>query len=68
MHYEEPITAVETEADAEELFMDLVMENQYEFCSKQMHEYGLTMAECKNKEWIWLSNWEYEMMPVCNLI
>ena len=68
MQYEEPFAVIENEADAEELFMDLVMEEQYIHCSVEMNIYGFTMRECKEKEWIWLSNWEYEIMPIHNLI
>ena len=68
MQYEEPFAVIENEADAEELFMDFVMEEQYIYCSVMMNTHGLTMRECKEKEWIWLSNWEYEIMPVYNLI
>ena len=68
MQYEEPFAVIENEADAEELFMDLVMEEQYIHCSVEMNIYGFTMDEYKGKEWIWLSNWEYEIMPVYNLI
>lgn len=68
MQYEEPFAVVENEADAEELFMDLVMEEQYTYCSVMMNIHSLTMNECKEKEWIWLSNWEYEIMPIHNLI
>ena len=68
MQYEEPIVVVENEADAEELFMDLVMEEQYIHCSIEMNIHGITMDEYKGKEWIWLSNWAYEIMPIYNLI
>ena len=68
MQYEEPIAVVENEADAEELFMDLVMEERYTYCSVMMNIHGLTIMECKAKEWVWLSNWEYEIMSVYNLI
>ena len=66
--YEEPIAIVETEADAEEIFMDLVMEEQYIHCSAMMNIDGLTMTECKEKEWIWLSNFDYFLIPVLNLL
>lgn len=66
--YEEPIAAVETEADAEELFMDLVMEEQYEFCMAQINHWGRSMQECKNREWVWLTDWEYYFAPISNLL
>ena len=66
--YEEPIAIVETEADAEEIFMDLVMEEQYFFCISEINRGGLSMEECKQREWIWLTDWEYFLIPVLNLL
>lgn len=68
MQYEEPIAVVENEADAEELFMDFIMEEQYFRCVAKINLDGSSMKECKGKEWIWLSDWEYEIMPIYNLI
>lgn len=66
--YEEPIAIVETEADAEEIFMDLVMEEQYFRCVAEINRGGVSVEECKQKEWIWLSDWDYFLVPVVNLL
>lgn len=66
--YEEPIAAIETEADAEEIFMDLVMEEQYDFCNHEINLGGLSMADCNKKEWLWKSDFEYYIIPIFNLL
>ena len=66
--YEDPIAVVETEADAEEIFMDLVIEEQYFFCVSQINCGGRSMEECQQEEWIWLTDWDYFLIPVCNLL
>lgn len=48
-----PLAAVATEADAEELFMDLVMEWQYERAMSELQFDGYFMAEINECEWIW---------------
>lgn len=57
--YDAPLVAVPTEADAEELFMDLVMEWQYERAMGRLHFDGYSMAEINECEWIWRSNGPY---------
>lgn len=54
-----PCAAVATEADAEELFMDLVMEWQYEIAISKLYFDGCSMAEINECEWIWCSNGPY---------
>ena len=66
--YEDPIAIVETEADAEEIFMDLVMEEQYFHCISSINLGGFSIKECKQKEWIWLGDFDYFLIPVCNLL
>ena len=66
-HYDEPIAVVETEADAEELFMDLVMEWQYEIAMTRMYYYNYSIKELQGCEWIWLSDGEYWITYVPNL-
>lgn len=66
--YEEPIAVIETEADAEEIFMDLVMEEQYDFCNHEINLGGISMADCNKKEWLWKSDFEYYIIPIFNLL
>ena len=54
-----PLAAVATEADAEELFMDLVMEWQYNRAMGRLHFEGYSIAEINECEWIWMSNGPY---------
>ena len=54
-----PLAAVAAEADAEELFMDLVMEWQYERAISELHFEGYSMAEINEWEWLWWSNGPY---------
>jgi len=54
-----PLAAVATEADAEELFMDLVMEWQYEIAMGRLHFRTCPMAEINECEWIWSSDGPY---------
>jgi hypothetical protein len=53
------LAAVATEADAEELFMDLVMEWQYDRAMGRLHFDGYSVAEINECEWIWESNGPY---------
>lgn len=51
-HYEAPRVAVLTEADAEELYMDLVLQVQYENFLWELQETDKTPEECLQCEWI----------------
>lgn len=50
--YEPPCAAVLTEADAEELFMDLVFQVQYENFLWELHETNKTVEEVLQCEWV----------------
>lgn len=54
--YDVLLAAVETEADAEELFMDLVVEWQYDRAMGKLHFDGYSMTKINECEWIWESN------------
>lgn len=54
-----PLAAVATEADAEELFMDLVLDWQYERAISKLHFEDYSIAEINECEWIWWSNGPY---------
>ena len=54
-----PLVAVETEADAEELFMDLVMEAHYWRAMSIMHFQDYSVKDIEECEWIWLSDEDY---------
>ena len=54
-----PLAAVATEADAEELYMDLVTEWQYEMAISKLHFGNYSIAEINECEWIWESNGPY---------
>ena len=49
---EPPCAAVLTEADAEELYMDLVLQVQYENFLWELQEGHRTPKECMQCEWI----------------
>lgn len=57
--FEPPCAAVLTEADAEELFMDLVMEWRYEIYMYKFNDEGYSEEELKEFDWIWEMNGPY---------
>ena len=64
---DDAIAAVATEADAEELYMDLIMEIQYEVAMSKMHFQGYSIERVMECDWIWMSNWEYSIGCVTKL-
>lgn len=63
-----PLAVVATEADAEELFMDLVMEWQYERAMFELQFGGYSMVEINEWEWIWWPCGPYYITRAPNLI